>query len=158
MHYASIDGHKNIVHYLISNGADVNVQNSNKRSPIHEAIAAGNANLVKYLIDHNANIELPDSECFTPLHQAVMENRLDIVKLLVHHNSNINCRSNLFYTPLSLSSTIESFKYFYSHCQANVYISPFAIPITPQDDIGEEYHSWFKYFQSLGLEPIIEQS
>ena len=46
------------------------------------------------------------------------------------------------------------FHYIYSHYQSSVYISPFSIPITPPYDFGEECHSWFNYFQSLGLDSI----
>ena len=60
------------------------------------------------------------------------ENRLDIIKTLY----------------------IESFQYIYSNYQSSVYFSPFAIPITKPYDLYEEYHSWFKYFQSLGLDSI----
>jgi ankyrin repeat protein len=55
---------------LIESGADVNVQDGYKNTPLHDAAAMGNVEVVRMLLDHGANIDVIDENGKTPLDYA----------------------------------------------------------------------------------------
>lgn len=90
LHYASRAGHLEIVEYLVTNGANVNLlTRSNQSSPLHRASKQGHTAVVSYLLKNGADAELKDSDGFTPLHHAAWANHLEICKLLISYNQHL---------------------------------------------------------------------
>lgn len=87
LHYASRAGHLDIVNYLTSNGANVNLgTRANHSTPLHRASQQGHLPVVKYLLEHGADPHVLDCRGKSALHLAASENRADVCKLLVSSN------------------------------------------------------------------------
>ena len=52
LHYKK--NYKDIVEYLVSHGANVNITNKYGETPLHIASENGNKNIVEYLVSHGA--------------------------------------------------------------------------------------------------------
>lgn len=88
----------------IKNGADINIQDERKRSPLYYAAYLGYNDIVKYLIKKHADINKPNNEEKTPLYVAAQNGHLDIVKLLVKCDADINKTTNYGFTPLHIAA------------------------------------------------------
>lgn len=75
---------------LIDHGADVNVKNHFKQTPLH--LACSNYNLVEYLIAHGAKVNSRDKNYCTPLHLACAYGSRKLIKLLIDVGANINAK------------------------------------------------------------------
>jgi len=73
----------NATRKLLNNGANVNQNNGNGRSPLMQASFIGNSELVKLLLAKGADVNKADSDGNTALHFATVENYLDITRLLL---------------------------------------------------------------------------
>lgn len=84
LHYASRAGHLDVVKYLVSQGANVNLgTRANHTTPIHRASQQGHLSIVKYLLEHGADVHVLDCRGKTALHLAASENRVEVCKLLI---------------------------------------------------------------------------
>ncbi|AVP87217.1 hypothetical protein phytr_2610 [Candidatus Phycorickettsia trachydisci] len=98
---AAMFGHKDVVKYLVENGAEVNYKFSTNYQlyPLHVAAENGHLEIVKYLVQNGADIHTKSvsnkydclSDC-TPLDLAVVKGHLEIVKYL-HEElvADLNC-------------------------------------------------------------------
>lgn len=82
---ASVEGHLEIVKYLIDQGADV--ESSNNWS-VRSACRRGHFDIVKYLVDKGADVTADDNNA---IKMAVRANRLDIIKYLVAVGADPDC-------------------------------------------------------------------
>ena len=73
----------NATRKLLNNGANVNQNNGNGRSPLMQASFIGNSELVKLLLAKGADVNKADSDGNTALHFATVENYLGITRLLL---------------------------------------------------------------------------
>src|SRR5262249_53138612 len=89
LHMAAWNGHSRIVQLLLDNGADINVQtnsNSNKVTPLHEAVKQGQLMCVIYLTQNTKlEVDLRDNVNHTALRYAVNKGFLQIVKRITNH-------------------------------------------------------------------------
>lgn len=70
---------------LIDNGADVNIADDNKNTPLDFAIENGNLDIVKRLLKEGAEVNTVDHRYgYTPLLCAIARKRLDIIGLLLN--------------------------------------------------------------------------
>ena len=53
-------GRREVVDYLLSKGASVDVQDLRRRSPLHVACENGHVDIVKVLIEHKADLNVQD--------------------------------------------------------------------------------------------------
>jgi ankyrin repeat protein len=97
-------GHMDIVKYLLSFGADVNLCDSDGHSPLFIASKEGHCDIVKYLVAHNADVNLCDDFGQSPLFIASEEGHCDIVKYLVANNADVNLYHDFGQSPLSIAS------------------------------------------------------
>ena len=67
-YYLMKSPYKNNVEIWLENGADVNVTNSNKQTPLHLAILVNNENAVWRLLEHGADLNKQDIDGNTSLH------------------------------------------------------------------------------------------
>lgn len=89
-----------LVKCLLANPAtDVNKQNSEKNTALHEAAFKGNKELVDMLIAARADVNKQNGTGKTPLHRAVSGNHPGVVKSLFEKGANINVQDTLGYSP-----------------------------------------------------------
>lgn len=87
---AAFKGHKNLVEYLISKGAKVNLNEPNW-SPLHYAAFNGHNDLVNLLLDkYNADINASSPNGVTPLMASVYENKDSTARLLLKKGADKN--------------------------------------------------------------------
>ena len=56
LHWASENGHLDIVKYLVESGADINAKDYSGWTPLHVAAWNGRLDVVKYLLKHEADV------------------------------------------------------------------------------------------------------
>ncbi len=135
---ASYSGHLNVVHFLITQGASINVTTNNGWSAL---LAAQNRDIFRLLIKHNADTSAiakngfdvlmaaahvgdlsaladfvkrgkdakrKDSLGWSTLNYAIKAQHFDVVQYLVETGSNVNSRTNDGWTPLMSASEGEN--------------------------------------------------
>jgi len=75
-------GHMKIAELLISRGAEVDVKDSFRATPLHRASREGHKNISELLINKNANVNAIDVYGGTPLDFAISSNHPEIADLL----------------------------------------------------------------------------
>ena len=90
LHLSVREGNIEIVEFLISQGAEVNIKDSLGVTPLQVAARAGRLEIVEYLLSKGAKVGVKDHTGITPLHDAVIKEHIQIVKILVSHGANIN--------------------------------------------------------------------
>ena len=68
MHHAAFNGHSDMVHLLIKQGASVNAFDKRDRRALHWASYMGHENVVRILLDNGAEVNIRDKDLYTPLH------------------------------------------------------------------------------------------
>ena len=97
-------GHVEIVELLIAHQADVNAQNPEGATPLHDAALAGQTAVAVALLEHGARIDARDTESgATPLHRAASWGRREMVELLLSKGADPNAKDNNGRTPLDLA-------------------------------------------------------
>ena len=122
-----------MAHFLIEAGANINSQNYNKRTPLHNAVTKGYMNIVCLLIQHGAHVNQADQQGNTPLHLAAYCEHFDIAQLLLEHNASIKCKNKNGDTPLRYAiqkNHKKIIKLFFNHMVKNTYRSCFTSQIT----------------------------
>jgi len=94
---------ENMVKFLISQGANVNTRDTNKRTPLFIAVDNNDENMVEYLVELGAKVEVKDISNMTPLYLATSHNNESMVKYLIDHGANVNV-SKLGETPLYIAT------------------------------------------------------
>jgi hypothetical protein len=98
-----------VVKYLVSQGADVNMKNGEGFTALHEvAMHSGNVGILQYLISQGADVNVKnfrrDSEQkfseVTPLHLASSHGHVNAAQVLVSAGANVNAINGGGHTPL----------------------------------------------------------
>ncbi|MGH0122561.1 UNVERIFIED_CONTAM: hypothetical protein FKN15_038111 [Acipenser sinensis] len=87
LHIAASHGQVQVIEYLLSKGAKLDVRDKNGSSPLHRAAERGHAQAVKVLLEAGANIYATDKKSKTPFHLAAQNNHLSIVTMLVQEET-----------------------------------------------------------------------
>jgi ankyrin repeat protein len=103
LHWAALGGHKNIVEFLIGQGADVNARDQNGETPLPVAAVKGHKDVVEYLVEKGADVNTIDNYGSTALHVAALIGHKDIVEFLVGRGADVNARDNSGRTALDLA-------------------------------------------------------
>lgn len=103
---------------LASTSTEVNKQNNEKNTALHEAAFKGSKELVDLLIAAHADVRKQNSQGKTPLHRAVSGNHLGVAQSLLDNGANINVQDTLGYSPghyAAFFGLLESTKFLVEH-------------------------------------------
>ena len=79
MHYAVKFRKLEHIEILLKNGADINIQNSKGRTPLHEAVLSNDLEMVQFLLTHGARVIGSDNQGVTPLMHAPSREMTEIL-------------------------------------------------------------------------------
>lgn len=102
LHIAAIDNNCEIVELLTSHGANINIQNFYRETPLHVAAAIKySEETIKCLLKHRASVNIQDNNGQTPLHAAVIKNNEIATYLLTStHRADVNIQDNNHNIPI----------------------------------------------------------
>ncbi|MDQ7824868.1 MAG: ankyrin repeat domain-containing protein [Candidatus Eremiobacteraeota bacterium] len=100
LYNAVVKGERQMVKFLVSQGADINCITRSKDSLIHGAIASYEDDIARLLISKGIKLNQKNSQGKTPLMLAVEWERWEIAKLLVENRAGINMADSAGKTPL----------------------------------------------------------
>ncbi|GFV15639.1 ankyrin-3 [Trichonephila clavipes] len=102
LHQAVNDGCKEMVEFLLENGADINAKTeASGETPLYIAVKKRNIEIIELLIEKGANVNAGDKGKNTPLHYT---GDIRIARLLVANGANVNAK-NKSDPPYSTGST-----------------------------------------------------
>ena len=102
LHVAS--NSRELVEYLIQNGADIKARSDGQWTPLHNQAYKGHLDGVELLLEHGADIEAKTSFGHTPLLSSIRWDRIEVTKFLINKGANVNATTELGRTPLILSA------------------------------------------------------
>jgi ankyrin repeat protein len=100
LHLAAINGHTEIVKFLISRGVDVNIGDNENSPPIVNAALSNHTDIVKLMLDNGASVTQADDNQMTPLHFACMGGDPEIVRMLIDKGADANALNHNGLTPM----------------------------------------------------------
>lgn len=104
LHGAAIEGHADVVSYLIGEGCDLEVRDGNDdATPLHAAALAGKPEVVSVLLTHGASVDALDRRGRTALHRAVTAGCVRGVRLLLRYGANPNTKDSYGRTPVDIA-------------------------------------------------------
>ena len=112
------EGDYHTIENLIENGANINMQDSYRHTPLHLAVQEEREDIVSLLLTHGANVNRQTQFGDTPLHTAVDNWYDDIAKLLVENGADTNIYNNNFERPYDIAinrGNEEMIEYLYKH-------------------------------------------
>jgi len=92
-----------VVEYLVSHGAEVNVRNDNRMTPLHLASLSGDLSSAQVLIKNGADVNARNNENSTPLHLATSPHRGEMAELLLNNGADLKAVNKKGRTPLEAS-------------------------------------------------------
>ncbi len=91
--------HRSVVRLLLWHGANVDVLDEKRRTPLHYAAQKNLVGVARELMLQGASINVQDSDGMTPLHHAVSMNAAEVVRLLVDHGALCSLKNKRELTP-----------------------------------------------------------
>ncbi len=83
-----------VANYLLDKGADVNVRDRFRQTPLHRAcysyLQGQDLALIQRLIDKGADVNAQGYNGLIPLHQAAQSGRLEVARLLIDRGADVN--------------------------------------------------------------------
>ena len=99
LHSATINGHLEVVAFLLKIGVDVNLL-SDGMTPLHCAVRWGKGEIVEFLLKSGADPNIPTRSGDTALHCASDKDYVEIVSKLLQMGANVNAANSQGETPL----------------------------------------------------------
>ncbi|XP_023776827.1 ankyrin repeat domain-containing protein 26-like isoform X5 [Cyanistes caeruleus] len=135
LHLACINGHADVVQFLVEKKCKLNPCDKLNKSPLMKAVEHQHKDCAAILLEHGANHDHRDVNGNTALHFAVMVSSKSLVELLLEHGADINAKNKFGYTPLTLAVTEnceEMVKFLLQkgadvNAQDNIYRSPLTV-------------------------------
>ena len=104
LHYASERGHLKVVEALLSKGAEIDVEDEDRCTPLMLAAGRGHNDISLCLIDHDADVNKKERRKGTTLHYASERGDLKVVKALLSKGAEIDVEDEDRCTPLMLAA------------------------------------------------------
>lgn len=93
LHMATGWGQKEIVLFLLKEGANINALNNQGGTAIHVAASRNQPECAAILLDHGADMEAIRTEgSLTPLAIAIFKNNLEVAEFLLNRGADLNAR------------------------------------------------------------------
>eukprot|EP00416_Gambierdiscus_australes_P045603 CAMPEP_0171097122 /NCGR_PEP_ID=MMETSP0766_2-20121228/47022_1 /TAXON_ID=439317 /ORGANISM="Gambierdiscus australes, Strain CAWD 149" /LENGTH=241 /DNA_ID=CAMNT_0011556265 /DNA_START=53 /DNA_END=781 /DNA_ORIENTATION=- len=92
LHRACANGHQEIAEFLLSKGADPNVEDEEGWVPLHSCASKGDAALVDLLLTAKADANASTSSGSASLHFAASKGHVDVVQLLLNSGAKRNAQ------------------------------------------------------------------
>ena len=94
LHRAAENGRDDVVTYLCSNGADVNIMDIYKQTPMHRAVINNQLECLIILLEHDARMNLRDLQRgYTPVHYACKFGNIECLRVLIEAKARIDMKS-----------------------------------------------------------------
>ena len=90
---------------LLSDGADINAQNSSGTTALHDIVWAGVDSMAEELIKRGARIDLENKSGETALHIAARQGATEIMKVMLAKDPDLTAETNQGNTPLLCAAT-----------------------------------------------------
>ncbi|XP_035166950.1 POTE ankyrin domain family member C-like [Oxyura jamaicensis] len=103
LHLACINGHVDVVRFLVRKKCKLNPRDNLKYTPLMKAVACKQEGCVAVLLEHGADPNATDGRGNTALHLAVHTANISVVQNLLQHNAQIDALNQLGLTPLALA-------------------------------------------------------
>ncbi|KAK9965131.1 hypothetical protein ABG768_004240 [Culter alburnus] len=103
LHFAAGFGRRDVVDYLLQNGADVHACDDGGLISLHNACSFGHAEVVNLLLQHGADANSRDNWNYTPLHEASIKGKIDVCIVLLQHGAEPTIRNTDGRTALDLA-------------------------------------------------------
>jgi ankyrin repeat protein len=102
LHVAAKNDRKDVVEFLLENGADINAKDSNGEfSPLDLALSCYHyMDVVELLVSKGADVNTRSKQGLTPLEEAAMRGQKDAAGLLITKGADVNARDSKGNTPL----------------------------------------------------------
>lgn len=92
-----------VVKFLISNSADVNLTDKDCNTPLESACVLDHKEIADLLIDNGANVYINLEEGMSPLHWAAKQGYVDIAQKLISRKVDVNVKDSHGNTPLHMA-------------------------------------------------------
>ncbi|XP_046888097.1 poly [ADP-ribose] polymerase tankyrase-2-like isoform X2 [Hypomesus transpacificus] len=103
LHFAAGFGRKDVVAFLLQNGANVHARDDGGLISLHNACSFGHAEVVNLLLHHGAEANARDNWNYTPLHEAAIKGKIDVCIVLLQHGAVSTIRNTDGRTALDLA-------------------------------------------------------
>ncbi len=111
LQWAAYNGKINSLGYLISKGADININHSvYKFTPLHLAILGGHEEAMTILASNGADLNLTEYNGWSALHYACRDGYTDVVDKFLEFNPDVNLQTSAGYTSLMLAAYNGAFE------------------------------------------------
>ncbi|CAL8284056.1 unnamed protein product [Merluccius merluccius] len=103
LHFAAGFGRRDVVHFLLQSGANINARDDGGLISLHNACSFGHAEVVTLLLHHGADANSRDNWNYTPLHEAAIKGKIDVCIVLLQHGAEPAVRNTDGRTALDLA-------------------------------------------------------
>lgn len=100
--------HKDLAHYLISQGSSLMHRNDDGSSLLHLASRANYPDIVEFLLDNGLDVNAKNKSGDTALHTTTFSDCDKAAKVLIRRGANINAKSSSDITPILWSASYDS--------------------------------------------------
>ncbi len=100
LHLAAGGGHLEVVKFLVSKGADINLGDNENSPPIVNAALRSHPEIVRFMLDNGASATLADDNGATALHFGCMGGDTLIVRMLLDKGADVNAVTNGGLSPI----------------------------------------------------------
>ena len=100
LHYAAMNGNKQVVELLLAKGADVNAEDADGTTALGYAAGRGHKEVAELLIVKGGDVNAADNRGFTSSHNAVDGGHKDVAELLIAEGADINAKNAVGNAPL----------------------------------------------------------
>ncbi|XP_075222552.1 tankyrase isoform X2 [Lycorma delicatula] len=103
LHFAAGYGRRDVVEFLLSEGASIQARDDGGLHPLHNACSFGHADVVRLLLEAGANPNTRDNWNYTPLHEAAIKGKVDVCIALLQHGADPSIRNTEGKTALEVA-------------------------------------------------------